>query len=52
MAKNRVFTHLSCEGCKERNYSQLVSKTRKAGTLSLKKFCSRCRIHTLHKESK
>ncbi|HML19280.1 MAG TPA: 50S ribosomal protein L33 [Candidatus Dependentiae bacterium] len=52
MAKNRVTTHLSCENCKERNYSQIVSKKRKAGSLVLKKYCSRCRTHTTHKETK
>ena len=26
MAKNRVTTHLACEECKERNYTQVVSK--------------------------
>ena len=24
MAKNRVTTHLACEQCKERNYTQVV----------------------------
>jgi len=52
MAKNRTITHLACEQCKERNYTQVVSKTRTAGSLKLKKFCSRCRKHVMHKESK
>ena len=52
MAKNRVTTHLACEICKERNYSQVVSKKRTAGALKLNKFCSRCRKHSAHKESK
>ncbi|TET06530.1 50S ribosomal protein L33 [Candidatus Dependentiae bacterium] len=52
MAKNRVTTHLACKECKERNYSQVVSKNRKVGALQLKKFCSRCRKHTEHKETK
>ena len=52
MAKNRVTTHLACEVCKERNYSQVVSKKRTAGALRLNKFCARCRKHNAHKESK
>ena len=56
MAKNRTITQLECEKCKEHNYSQVVSKTRaleKAlGTLKIKKYCNRCRKHTLHKETK
>jgi len=52
MAKNRVITHLECGQCKERNYSQVVSKKRTAGSLKLKKFCSRCREHKEHKETK
>ncbi|UNE35285.1 50S ribosomal protein L33 [Vermiphilus pyriformis] len=52
MAKNRVTTHLTCENCRERNYSQVASKKRSVGSLSLSKFCSRCRVHTKHKESK
>ena len=41
-----------CKKCKERNYSQVVSKKRKVGSLQLKKFCPRCRAHTEHKETK
>ena len=52
MAKNRVTTHLSCEECKERNYTQVVGKKRTVGTLKLKKFCFRCRKHNPHKEAK
>lgn len=52
MAKNRVTTHLACEQCKERNYTQVASKKRSVGSLSLKKFCSRCRTHATHKETK
>jgi len=52
MAKNRTITHLACEKCKERNYTQVVGKNRAAGSLKIKKFCSRCRKHQLHKETK
>lgn len=52
MAKNRVTTQLACETCKERNYTQVVSKNRTAGSLKLNKFCARCRKHNIHKETK
>lgn len=52
MAKNRVTTHLTCEACKERNYTQVVSKQRTVGSLKLSKYCARCRKHSAHKEAK
>lgn len=52
MAKNRVISRLACEECKERNYSQQVGKQRSLGSLKLRKFCSRCRKHCVHKETK
>jgi len=52
MAKNRVTTHLGCQVCKERNYTQTLAKKRVDGSLSLSKFCARCRKHTSHKETK
>ncbi len=52
MAKNKVITSLSCEDCKHRNYTQLVSKKRTVGSLRLKKYCAWCRKHNLHKETK
>jgi ribosomal protein L33 len=55
MAKTKkVTTFLCCETCKSRNYTQVINKKRKPGSLALKKFCSRvsCRAHTMHKESK
>jgi large subunit ribosomal protein L33 len=52
MAKNRVTTHLACEVCRERNYTQVLAKKRTVGSLKLQKFCNRCRAHTAHKETK
>jgi large subunit ribosomal protein L33 len=52
MAKNRITTHLACEICKERNYTNVIAKKRAAGALNLSKFCSRCRKHRVHKETK
>jgi large subunit ribosomal protein L33 len=41
---------LACTVCKARNYKT----TKKRGTepLEIKKFCSRCGTHTLHREQK
>ncbi|MBN2266990.1 MAG: 50S ribosomal protein L33 [Candidatus Babeliaceae bacterium] len=52
MAKDRVISHLSCEECKGRNYTQVVTRKRKVGDLKLSKYCSSCRKHTVHKETK
>ena len=45
---------LQCEECGERNYT--TNKTKKMVQqrvkLHLKKYCPRCRKHTLHKEVK
>lgn len=50
--KKKTVTRLGCEDCKERNYSQVVSGKRTVGSLALRKYCSRCRKHTAHKETK
>ncbi|MBA2306565.1 50S ribosomal protein L33 [Candidatus Dependentiae bacterium] len=52
MAKNRVTTHLACQTCKERNYTQVLTKKRTMGSLKLNKYCWRCRKHNAHKETK
>jgi len=55
MAKTKkVTTHLACQVCKSRNYTQVVNKKRKVGSLMLRKFCKykTCRVHQLHKETK
>ncbi len=53
MAKRKkIITHLVCGECKNRNYTQMVTKNRTAGSLTLKKFCAKCRAHHAHKESK
>ncbi|QLK85335.1 50S ribosomal protein L33 [Staphylococcus sp. 17KM0847] len=42
---------LSCEKCGCRNYHVSKSSS-KTDRLALKKFCTSCQTHTLHKESK
>ena len=49
---NRVILQLECTTCKERNYSTNKNKRTTPDKLELSKYCSRCRKHTNHKETK
>jgi len=48
----RVTIHMACEECKERNYTTFKNKKNNPDRLEVKKYCHRCRNHTLHKETK
>jgi len=48
----RELLSLACEDCKRRNYTTDKNKRTTTGKLKLKKYCSSCRRHTLHVESK
>ena len=48
----RVTIHLACAVCQERNYTSRKNKKNNPDRLEVKKYCSRCRNHTLHKETK
>jgi len=51
MAKeSRIIITLACEECKERNYATTKNKKNNQDRIQLKKYCSSCRKHTLHKE--
>ena len=53
MAKGvRINITLECKTCKERNYTTSKSKRNTPNKLELQKYCPRCRIHTLHRETK
>jgi large subunit ribosomal protein L33 len=54
MAKKevRVIVYMACTECKERNYTTEKSRRNDPNRLELQKFCSRCRNHTLHRETK
>ncbi|WP_264806620.1 50S ribosomal protein L33 [Cytobacillus sp. NCCP-133] len=41
---------LACSDCGSRNYS--TASKNDSGRLELKKFCSACSTHTIHKETK
>jgi len=43
---------LACTECKERNYTTQKNKKNDPDRMEVKKYCSRCRKHTVHKESK
>ncbi|MBF0542654.1 MAG: 50S ribosomal protein L33 [Nitrospirae bacterium] len=43
---------LQCTECKEKNYSTMKNKKNTTEKLNMKKYCSRCRHHTDHKETK
>ncbi|MFC2173694.1 50S ribosomal protein L33 [Acidobacteriota bacterium] len=49
---NRDIVILQCKECKRRNYTTTKNKKRTSAKLAFKKYCSHCRIHTLHKETK
>ncbi|MBN1936285.1 MAG: 50S ribosomal protein L33 [Anaerolineae bacterium] len=54
MAKKavRLSVTLACTECKERNYLTQKNRQITTGRLELKKYCPRCRVHTLHRETR
>lgn len=48
----RPVVTLACSECKERNYTTEKNRRNDPARIELKKFCSRCRAHTLHRETK
>jgi large subunit ribosomal protein L33 len=43
---------LSCNECKERNYSTTKNKRKHPERVEYRKYCPRCDKHTPHKETK
>lgn len=43
---------LACEDCKERNYTTVKNKKNSKERMELSKYCSTCKKHTNHKETK
>lgn len=43
---------LACSECKERNYITRKNRRNTPDRLELKKYCSRCRKSTLHRETR
>ncbi len=48
----RIYIKLSCSECKSRNYVTTKNKQTHPNKLECKKYCPKCRKHTLHKEIK
>jgi large subunit ribosomal protein L33 len=47
-----VITEILDNECKERNYTTEKNRRNDPGRIELQKYCSRCRVHTLHRETK
>ena len=43
---------LECTECKQRNYDNYKNKKNDPDRIEMKKYCSRCQKHTVHKETK
>jgi len=43
---------LACGECKSRNYYSSKNKQNMTTKVELKKYCKKCRKHTVHKEAK
>jgi len=43
---------LECTECRERNYTSEKNRRNDPNRLELRKFCSRCRHHRLHRETR
>lgn len=53
MAKEvRIVITLACTECKARNYTTQKNRNNDPNRLELRKYCPRCRKHTLHRETK
>jgi large subunit ribosomal protein L33 len=50
--ENRPVITLACTECKDRSYSTTKNKKNDPNRIELKKYCPRCRRHTLHREAK
>lgn len=48
----RTVITLACTECKEQNYTTEKNRRNDPGRLEFRKFCPRCRKHTLHRETK
>jgi len=54
MAKkgSRVLIGLICEVCQKQNYITEKNKINTQISFKLKKYCNKCKKHTIHKEKK
>jgi len=55
MAKSkgdRIIIHLACTECRERTYTTEKNRRNDTDRLELNKFCPRCRIRRVHRETR
>jgi large subunit ribosomal protein L33 len=48
---DRIAVALACVECETRNY-RTTRKPEQLGQIELKKFCPKCKRHTVHRETK
>ena len=48
----RMIITLECTECHERNYTSEKSRRNDPNRLEMRKFCPRCKVHRLHRETK
>ena len=46
----RLIITLQCSDCRERNYTTAKNRRNDTQRLELRKYCSRCRGHKVHRE--
>ena len=51
-AENRPTLQLACTECKERTYTTRKNKRNDPNRHELNKYCPRCRVQRLHRETK
>ena len=48
----RGIIYLACTECKERTYTTTKNRKNDPQRLELRRYCPRCRTHTVHRETK
>lgn len=48
----RTVITLACTECKQRNYTSFKNKKNDPNRMELRKYCSACRTHTVHRETR
>ena len=48
----RIIITLSCTDCRERNYTSSKNRRNDTQRIELKKYCSRCHGHKVHREER
>ncbi len=51
-AGDRDYITLACTECRERSYTTKKNKRNDPERLELRKYCRRCRVHNVHRETR